>query len=82
MDYMQFLNDLKSGSDYEVQTIARTYGIELSLSEIRALRPLVNEVSFHWVITGIPESFINKVRLAIGDDKTELLFQMYLDAKK
>ena len=29
MDYIQFLNDVKNESDYEVQKIASTYGIDL-----------------------------------------------------
>jgi hypothetical protein len=80
MDYTQFLNDVKTRDDYEVQTIARTYGINLSITEIRALRPLLNDISFHWILTGIPESFVKKVRNAIGDEKTEMLFRMYLDS--
>ena len=82
MDYVQFMNDVKMKSDSEVQLIARSHGIDLSKTEIRALRPLLNEVSFHWVFTGIPESFIDRVRMAIGDQQTEMLFRKYLDAIK
>ena len=60
MDYVQFLNEVKTRSDAEVKVIARSYGIDLSTSEIRALRPLLDEISFHWIFTGIPEMFINK----------------------
>jgi hypothetical protein len=81
MDYVQLLNEVKARSDNEVQAIAKRYGIELSITEIRSLRPLLNELSFHWIFTGIPENFINKVVKAIGKEKTEYLFQMYLDAK-
>ena len=56
--------------------------LTLSITEIRALRPLLNDISFHWILTGIPESFVNKVRNAIGDEKTEMLFRMYLDAQE
>ena len=51
-------------------------------TEIRALRPLLDEISFHWLFTGIPETFINKIRGAIGDKKTEILFKKYLDSTK
>ncbi|MCZ2259339.1 hypothetical protein [Sporosarcina sp. G11-34] len=82
MDYVQLLNEVKMSDDYEAQQIARSYGVNLSITEIRALRPLLNEISFTWVFTGIPENFIRKVSQAIGAEKAEMLFSMYLDAKK
>lgn len=81
MDYVQLLNEVKMRSDGEVQSIAASYGIKLSTAEIRALRLLVDEISFHWIFTGIPETFISKVRIAVGDQKTEQLLSMYFDAK-
>ena len=80
MDYVQFLNEVKSSSDSEVKRIAASYGIDLSTSEIRALRLIVDDISFHWIFTGIPDVFISKVRIAIGDQKTEQLLRMYFDA--
>lgn len=82
MDYAQLLNEVKMSDDYEVQQLAKSYGVNLSVTEIRALRPLLNEISFHWIFTGIPESFVRKVGQAIGTQKAEKLFRMYLDAKK
>ncbi len=82
MDYVQLLNEVKMRSDDEVKLIARQYGIDLSTTEIRALRPLLDDISFHWLFTGVPETFISKVRRAIGDKKTEILFQKYLDSSK
>jgi hypothetical protein len=82
VDYAHLLNEIKTRSDDEVKVIAKQYGIDFSKTEIRALRPLLNEISFHWLFTGIPESFVNKVRVAIGDKKTEILFKKYLDSTK
>ena len=82
MDYAQLLNEVKMRSDEEVKTLAWQYGVDLSMTEIRALRPLLDDVSFHWLFTGVPESFINKIRRAIGDKKTDILFQKYLDTTK
>ena len=79
MDYMHVLNEIKTKSDQEAKRLADSYGIELSIKEIRALRPLLDEISFHWLFTGIPESFINKVKHAVGDKKGEELFRKYLD---
>ncbi|MGN7388552.1 hypothetical protein [Sporosarcina sp. SAFN-015] len=79
MDYMQILNEIKRKSDEEAKLLADAYGINLSIKEIRALRPLLDEISFHWIFTGIPESFIAKVKRAVGEKKGEELFRQYLD---
>lgn len=76
---MQILNEIKRKSDEEAKLLADAYGINLSVREIRALRPLLDEISFHWIFTGIPESFIAKVKRAVGDKKGEELFRQYLD---
>ena len=82
MDYAQLLSEVKMRSDEEVKVLARQYGVDLSITEIRALRPLLDDISFHWLFTGVPESFLNKIRRAIGDKKTDILFQKYLDTTK
>ncbi|MDN4609051.1 hypothetical protein [Sporosarcina highlanderae] len=79
MDYMQILNEIKTKSDHEAKLLADAYGINLSVKEIHALRPLLDEISFHWLFTGIPESFIAKVKFAVGEKKGEELFRQYLD---
>jgi hypothetical protein len=79
LDFMRILNEIKMKSDQEAKLLADAYGIDLSIREIRALRPLLDEISFHWLFTGIPESFINKVKHAVGDKKGEELFRKYLD---
>lgn len=82
MDYAQLLNEVKTRSDDEVKIIAKQYGIDFSTTEISELRPLLDEISFHWIFTGIPETFINKIRGVIGNKKTEILFKKYLDSTK
>ena len=82
MDYFQLLNELKMMDDREAQSMARYYGMDLSIREIRALRPLLDEVSFHWIFTGVPERFIEKVEKAIEKEKTRMLLEKYLDATK
>lgn len=76
---MQLLNDIKMKSDHEAKLLADSYGIDLSIKEIRALRPLIDDISFHWLFTGIPESFITKVKVAVGEKKGEELLRQYLD---
>ncbi|MFS0575232.1 hypothetical protein AB1K83_06350 [Sporosarcina sp. 179-K 3D1 HS] len=82
MDYFQLLNELKMMDDREAQAMARYYGIDLSVKEIRGLRPLLDEISFHWMFTGVPERFIEKVEKVIGKEKTRRLLEKYLDATK
>lgn len=75
MDYAQLLNEVKVKSDREVRVIAAQYGVDLSIAEIRALRPLLDDISFHWLFTGVPETFINKVRGVIGRKKPNNYFR-------
>ncbi|MBB4825737.1 hypothetical protein HNO89_002973 [Sporosarcina luteola] len=79
MEILQFINQLKASSDEEAQRLASSYGIALTLQEIKALRPLLDEISFHWLFSGVPESFIAKVKRAVGEKKGEELFRSYLD---
>ncbi|AOV07869.1 hypothetical protein [Sporosarcina ureilytica] len=82
MDFVQFLNEVKMSSDREVQSIASSYGVDFSISEIRALRPLLDDISFHWIFTGIPDSFVYKVQQVIGASKTDDLLKMYINATR
>ena len=79
MDLLQFINHLKTSSDEEARRLADSYGISLTTQEIRSLRPLLDEISFHWLFSGVPESFIAKVKQAVGERKGEELFRSYLD---
>lgn len=79
MELLQFINQLKTCSVEEAQQLASTYGIALTAAEIQALRPLLDEISFHWLFSGVPESFITKVKQAVGEKKGEELFRSYLD---
>lgn len=77
MDFLQFVNEVKTSSNQEVKSMAASYGLHFSIQEIEDLRPLVDEVSFHWFFTGIPQAFIQKVQQAIGAEKTNEILAMY-----
>lgn len=81
MDVMMMLNEVKMSSNVEVQSLAASYGVHVSLVEIQALRPLLDEISLHWFFTGIPKDFIAKVEAILGPDKTEELLDMYRNAR-
>lgn len=80
MDFLQFLNEVKVSSDEKVQALAASYEVHFSIQEIQLLRPLLDEVSFHWLFTGIPTHFIQRVEQVIGPQKTDDFLQMYYDA--
>lgn len=77
MNFLQFLNEVKMSSNEEVQAIAASYEVYFSIQEIELLRPLLDDVSLHWLFTGIPSSFIARVEQIIGTHQTNELLQMY-----
>lgn len=81
MDFMMFLNEVKMSSNVEVQSLAASYGVHFTLDEIQLLRPLLDDVSLHWLFIGIPKEFIAKVEAVLGPEKTEELLEMYRNAR-
>lgn len=81
MDFMMFLNEVKMSSNVEVQSLAASYGVHFNLEEIQLLRPLLDDISFHWLFTGIPNDFIAKVEAVLGQEKTAELLEMYRNAR-
>lgn len=76
------LLEMKKRSDEELLKMSRSYGLDFSLEEIGSLRPLLDEISMHWVLTGVPESFISKVERILGEKRTHQLMDDYLNMKK
>lgn len=77
MDFLNLLNDIQRKSDRDVQQLASFYEVNLSIEEIRLLRPLLNDISIHWYFTGIPNTFIHKVEKVIGPSKTAEFLKRY-----
>lgn len=80
MEYLQLLHAVKSSSNAEIHELSSKYGIHFTDNEINALRPLLDDISFHWLFTGVPESFIMRVQEVIGFTKTDQLLRMYENA--
>lgn len=78
MDFLNLIQHIKTSSNEEVQQLAWSHSIDLSLEEIQLLRPLVDDISFHWLFTGIPKSFIAKVERIIGPTKTNQFLAQYM----
>lgn len=77
MDLLQLIQEMKTKTDDEAMRYAANYGVELSKREIQQLRPLLDEVSFAWLFTGIPPAFIERVSKIIGYEKTMLYLEQY-----
>ncbi|EMR05923.1 hypothetical protein C772_02194 [Bhargavaea cecembensis DSE10] len=78
MNLNGMITDLKRMSDRELRELAAQYGVELSSEEVRKLRPLLDEVSFSFLWTGVPDSFIRKVEAIIGTERTRRIMEQYL----
>lgn len=77
MDLLQLIQEIKQLSDEEAVRYAAGYGVELSADEVTKLRPMLDEVSVHWLFTGIPASFIERVSAIIGYEKTMIYLDQY-----
>ncbi|PIC87915.1 MULTISPECIES: hypothetical protein [unclassified Sporosarcina] len=77
MDLLQLIQEIKQLPDQEAVHYAASYGVELSTKEVQQLRPLLDEVSFTWLFTGIPSVFIEKITSIIGYEKTMLYLEQY-----
>ncbi len=80
MDFLQFLNEVKMSSDEKVKALAASYDVHFTIREIQLLRPLLDEISIHWLFIGIPSHFIQQVEQVIGPERTGTFLQMYTDA--
>ena len=77
MNLNGMIADLKRMSDRELRELALQYGVQLSSGEVRKLRPLLDEVSFSFLFTGVPEPFIRKVEAIIGPERTRRIMDQY-----
>lgn len=71
MEIIQLINEIRQKSDSEVEKMAKSYNIPLSKKEISRLRPLLNQFSLHWLITGVPSSVMQQVEAILGAEKTK-----------
>lgn len=82
LDYTRLLLEMKTRSDAEIHKMSRSYGLDFTVEEIQQLRPLLDEISMHWILTGVPESFISKVQRILGEKRTNQLLDDYLNMRK
>lgn len=69
MRAIEIWESLLSKSDKEVIKMARSYGVELSIDEVRRLRPLAEQANITWLVTGIPKSVLKEAERILGTQK-------------
>ncbi|MFY3793074.1 hypothetical protein ACOQFO_15475 [Ureibacillus sp. MALMAid1270] len=69
MRAIEVWESLLSKSDKEVIKIASYYGVELTIDEVRQLRPLAESANITWLVTGIPKSVLKECERILGPKK-------------
>lgn len=75
---VEFIESFLTKSDKEIVKYAKEYDIDLTLEEVKRLRPLSQKASITWLFTGIPSSFLKEVENVIGKKKLKKLLK-YLE---
>lgn len=69
MRAIEIWESLLSKPDKEVIKIARYYGVELTIDEVRKLRPLAERANITWLVTGIPKNVLKEAEKILGSKK-------------
>ncbi len=69
MKAIEVWESLLTKSDKEVIKIAKHYGIELTIDEVRQLRPLAERANITWLVTGIPKGVLKEAEKILGPRK-------------
>lgn len=73
MKQVEIIEAFLSKSDREIVQFARQYDVDLTLDEVRRLRPLTQNASITWLVTGIPNRVLRDVEAIIGRRKLRKL---------
>ena len=63
---IQFLQQLAQSTDKEIVAIAREEGFSITTSEVKKLRPYLEQFSFSWLFFGIPKDNLVEVEAVLG----------------
>lgn len=77
MELMEFIQDIKKKTDDEIATLTKAFPVSLTKNEVKELRPLLEQVSFHWVFTGVPSSVKKEIAKVIGKSRAKELFLFF-----
>lgn len=74
---MELVRFFMSANDAEIQRFMRKKtGVELSLSEIQQLRPLLASANMSWLLSGVPKDVLKRVDKVIGKEKRKALMRL------
>ena len=74
---IQFLQQLARSSDKEIVEFARAEGFEISKSEVKKLRPYLEQFSLSWLFVGIPKDILIEVEAVLGRKRSRELIAMF-----
>lgn len=74
---IHFLQQLSQSTDKEVVAIARAEGFDISTSEVKKLRPYLEQFSFSWLFLGIPKEVLSEVEAVLGRKRSRQLIALF-----
>lgn len=74
---IQFLQQLMHSSDKEIVALARTEGFNISTSEVKKLRPYLEQFSFSWLFLGIPKDILVEIETVLGRKRSRQLIALF-----
>lgn len=74
---LTILHALKSMQDEELVEMARVEGLELTVREVKKLRPLLNEFSISWLFLGIPNDIAQQLNIVLGRKRSKQLIALF-----
>ena len=74
---IQFLQQLARSTDKEIVEFARAEGFEIRKSEVKKLRPYLEQFSLSWLFVGIPKDILVEVEAVLGRDRSRQLIALF-----
>ncbi|MEK5232550.1 endonuclease IV [Lysinibacillus sp. FSL K6-0232] len=74
---IQFLQQLLQSTDKEIVEIARHEGFTITTSEVKKLRPYLEQFSFSWLFLGVPKDILVEVEAILGRKRSRQLIALF-----
>lgn len=79
MNQLQFFRALAMSNDEQVQKMLRQKtNVDISMSEIKKLRPVLANAQFNWLVQGLPRDVKNQIDAIIGKERRRKLINTLL----
>lgn len=73
---MHSFEQLQNASDRQLIDFAASYGMRLTLQEVKILRPILSQANISWLLFGIPAPIKAKIEKVVGKDGLNKLEQI------